>query len=80
MPEMRAETVREAIRKRLGAEEDMTDPYDLTSVSEPLAEPAGSRDAEELSRAVEHPHLVTARAERLRSGRHLQRGEAGGPQ
>ncbi len=30
MPEMRAETVREARRKRMGAQEDVTDPNDVT--------------------------------------------------
>lgn len=79
MPEMRAETVREAIRKRIGAQEDVSDPYDLKSLSEPLAEPAGSHDSQELAEARDHPHLRTARAERLRTGRHLERGESGGP-
>lgn len=80
MPEMRAETGREARRKKMGGQEDITDPNDVMSVSRPLPEPAGSRDGDDIARAVDRPHLRTARAERLRTGRHLERGESGGPQ
>ena len=80
MPEMRAETVREARRKRMGAQEDVTDPNDVTSLSKPLPPAVGSRDADEIQKAADRPHLGSARAERVRAGRRLERGESDGPQ
>ncbi len=77
MPEMRAETIREAQRKGLSATEDVSDPYDLTTMSRPTGtRPDGPASDGATS---EKPHAVTARAERLRTGRHLHKGEAGGP-
>jgi hypothetical protein len=78
MPEMRAETIREARRKGVGATEDVTDPYDLTSLSRPIG-PASTAPVARDGNRERGPHAVTARAERLRSGRHLERGESGGP-
>lgn len=77
MPEMRSETEREARRKGISGESPM-DPYDLTSFSKPsVARSAGENSAAKTD--TEGPHLRSARAERLRTGPHLKRGESGGP-
>lgn len=78
MPEMRAETIREAQRKGIAATEDVGDPYDLTSMSRPVDAARPGRPTEKAGEGA-GPRAATARAERLRSGRHLQRGETGGP-
>lgn len=78
MPEMRAETIREARRKGIAGSEDVGDPYDLTSMSQPMDAPP-PEGASETAKEAAGERAATARAERLRSGRHLERGETGGP-
>lgn len=64
MPEMRAETEREAKRKGIAGIEKATDPYELTSASEPTEGRGGDG---------------LTRAERVLASRPLRRGETGGP-